>query len=451
MNPMNAKLTSSLCAFLLGTSGLLHADIYRILPRDADDKVIALEQVAEGFRLVVAERNVLATETWQIREVEPGIHTIASLELDKNLQSPRTPSEPLTVAPEERKPAQGWRVLSAENGFYRISPVAHPDHALSVSDTMTGALVGLEASTEEASNQFKLEKVGPDKPYIGVTGYTLHWEFQFGTAPGNNVRSIEDLQKHFTPDAPWGRINKEMQKFVNFLPEKFHKLESDIEAAKRTHQFEEEALVLNSNHLGGEFKYGNIESGAIVTNKTVFRPVIVEVLAKLPKGRAHWPSIWLYNYVPNTGNKGDEIDIMESQFNRADGTRDTRRHIFQNTHGKYTLVEKFHMDKHNRYVSPVDMSEDYHYYSCHWWPNGDVDMYVDNVRTVRRNIPWRGGPPNVIIYLSTGSERMDWPGPIVTDSKDGTDTFTPDDPNSTFKIRHIKIFKPDGTDVKLLN
>jgi hypothetical protein len=103
------------------------------------------------------------------------------------------------------------------------------------------------------------------------------------------------------------------------------------------------------------------------------------------------------------------------------------------------------MDKHGRYNAGVDLSGDYHYYSCHWMENGDVDMYVDGKRTVRRNIPWPVGAPNLIVMLSTGSEKIDWPGPIVTNATDGTNTFSPDDPNSTFKIRHIRIFKPAGT------
>lgn len=282
------------------------------------------------------------------------------------------------------------------------------------------------------------------QPHIPVVGFTLKSEYQFGTAEDNNIKSIADLQANFTPDAPWGRINGELQKFVNFLTTPWNGVKPDPEAATRTHQFEAEALVLNSNHLGGDYKYGNIESGAIVSNATVKYPVIVEVLAKLPKGRAHWPSIWMYDYhSPKHG--AEEIDIMESQFNAPVGKRDSRNHVFQNTHGKYTKVQNFLMDKHNRFDAKVDLSEDYHYYSCHWYANGDVDMYVDGNLTVRRNIPWVAGDPNIIIYLSTGSDRMDWPGPIVTDSTNGTDTFSPDDPNSTFKIRHIRIFKPEGS------
>lgn len=283
------------------------------------------------------------------------------------------------------------------------------------------------------------------KPIIGVDGYALHSEYQFGADSGNNVQSIADLQKYFTPDAPWLRINGELQHFVNFLPVAWKKVPPDPVAAARTHQFEGDALVLNSNHLGGPYAHGNIESGAIVTNETVFRPVIVEVLAKLPKGRAHWPSIWMYDYHSGK-HTNDEIDLMESQWNAAPGVRDDRRLVYQNTHGKYTTIEKYKMDKHGRYNSGVDMSEDYHYYSCHWFPNGDLDMYVDGVRTVRRNLPWRGGDPNIIVYLSTGSDKLDWPGPIVDNATDGSNTFYPDDPNSVFKIRHIRVFKPAKAD-----
>lgn len=282
-------------------------------------------------------------------------------------------------------------------------------------------------------------------PYIGVPGYSLASEYQFGTNSGNNVQSIADLKRLFMPDARWGRINQELQHFVNFLdvPYGNDNVQPDPVAAQRTHQFESEALVLNSNHLGGEYVWGNIESGAIVSRETVKRPVIIEFLVKQPKGRAHWPALWLYNY-HSQDTTSDEIDILESQYNAPIGQRDDRRYVYQNTHGEFELVENFEMDQWGRYNTGVDMSEDYHYYSCHWHENGDVDMYVDGVLTVRRNIPWREGDPSIIAMLSTGSESVDWPGPIIDDSTNGTDTFFPDDPNSTLKIRHLRIFKPDS-------
>ncbi len=305
------------------------------------------------------------------------------------------------------------------------------------------ASVPLARAANEPAAPQSLPPSSQIKPAIGVAGYVLQSEYRFGTAPGKNIRSISDLQANFTPDAPWGRINGELQHFTNFLPVPWgsKSVPPEPEAAKRTHQFEADALILNSNHLGGKFTYGNIESGSIVTNATVKYPVIVEVLAKLPKGRAHWPSIWLYDY-HSVKHTADEIDILESQFNAPVGQRDNRNHVYQNSHGKYTTVQNFLMDKHGRYDAGVDLSKDYHYYSCQWFENGDVDMYVDGKRTVRRNIPWPVGEPNIIVMLSTGSDKIDWPGPIITDSKDGTDTFSPDDPNSTFKIRHIRIFKP---------
>lgn len=280
------------------------------------------------------------------------------------------------------------------------------------------------------------------QPHIGVPGYTLQTEYQFGTASGNNMRSIADLRTSFRPDATWGRINGELQHFVNFLTTTYAGRAPDPTAAARTHQFETEALVLNSNHLGGAYAWGNIESGAIVSNLTVMRPVIIEVLAQQPKGRAHWPCIWMYDY--HSGHAtSDEIDILESQFNAPVGVRDDRRHVYQNTHGVFTTKTNYLMDQWGRWNTGVDMSQAYHYYTCHWFANGDLDMYVDGTRTVRRNIMWRptGGDPNVIVQLSTGSDQIDWCGPIVTNSGNGTDTFSPDS-NSMFKIRHIRIFKP---------
>lgn len=280
------------------------------------------------------------------------------------------------------------------------------------------------------------------QPHIGVTGHVLHSEYQFGTDAGNNVQSITDLQTFFTPDAPWGRIVGQLQYFVNFLNTTFAGRAPDLVAAARTHQFEPQALVFSSNHLGGAYTFGNIESGAIVTRETVFRPVIVEVLAKQPKGRAHWPSIWMYDYT--SGNHtSDEIDILESQFSAPFGERDDRRNVYQIVHGQRTTVQNFLLDQWGKFTpTGTDLSEDYHYYTAHWFANGDLDMYVDGVRSIRYNIPWRGGEPNVIVYHATGSDAIDWTGPIVDNSGNGTDTFFPNDPNSVFKIRHIRIFKP---------
>ncbi|MCI0747497.1 MAG: choice-of-anchor D domain-containing protein, partial [Verrucomicrobia subdivision 3 bacterium] len=301
------------------------------------------------------------------------------------------------------------------------------------------------AAPSESPYNFSIQGTGTSggpQPFIPVTGYTLQSEYQFGTGAGNNIQDIDALRANFTPDAPWGRINGELQSFVNFLTTTFAgRPPSSTAVINTTHQFEADALVLNSHHLGGAYVFGNIDSGAIVTRATVFRPVIVEILAKQPKGRAHWPSLWMYDYHSGM-NTSDEIDILESQFNAPVGVRDDRTMVYQNIHGNATTLQNFHLDQFGRYHTGVDMSLDYHYYSAHWFANGDLDMYVDGVKTVRRNIQWSGGDPNVIIYLSTGSDTIDWPGPIVDNSGNGTDTFFPDDPNSTFKIRHIRIFKP---------
>lgn len=282
------------------------------------------------------------------------------------------------------------------------------------------------------------------QPFIGVTGYTLQSEYQFGTAAGNNVQSITDLRADFRPDAPWGRINGELQHYNNFLTTTYAGRAPDpVATVDRTHQFEAEALVLNSNYLGGGYTWGHIESGAIVSNETVYRPVIVEVLAQIPHGRAHWPAIWLYD-LWSGDNNADEIDIMESVFN---GNGDTRNHVFQYCHGNCTTVTNYMMNANGRYDAGADLSLGYHYFTTHWHANGDCDMYVDGVRTIRRNIPWiaaageGGHPPNIQINQAITATGTNWPGPIVDNSGNGTDTFTPD-LNSMFKVRHIRIFKP---------
>ena len=53
-------------------------------------------------------------------------------------------------------------------------------------------------------------------PSCGLTGWTLAVEYLFGTA--GNVRDVTELRNLFTSDAPWGRINGELQTFQPFNP-----------------------------------------------------------------------------------------------------------------------------------------------------------------------------------------------------------------------------------------
>src|SRR5689334_3305052 len=51
-------------------------------------------------------------------------------------------------------------------------------------------------------------------PVSGVHGYMLATEYVFGA--GGNVQSLADLSALFAHDAPWGRINGELQRFEPF-------------------------------------------------------------------------------------------------------------------------------------------------------------------------------------------------------------------------------------------
>lgn len=265
------------------------------------------------------------------------------------------------------------------------------------------------------------------RPICGVSGYELALEYTFGTS--GNVKSIADLQALFTRDAPWGRINGELQSFQPFNTQ--------------NHVFEADCLALTGTADGSGIynSWGHITSGALLTKATCFAPCIVEIIAKLPAGRGVWPSLYLYD--DHSGHHdSSEIDIMESQFNAPIGQRDDRSFVFQFDHGPgvgATLSSS--MDRWGRWqpYGPMpggDMSVRWAAYSALWLPDR-VSKYVDDKPGVTRLYKWTGpAEPNIIIYNSIGSDQIDWPGPV------SADTFTGD--NAKYRIKSIRVFKPNA-------
>jgi len=260
-----------------------------------------------------------------------------------------------------------------------------------------------------------------------VPGYALALEYVFGT--NGNVKSVADLQNLFIPDAPWGRINGELETFSQFNVQ--------------NHVFEADCLTLVGIPDGsGSYSWGHITSGAIVSNATCQAPCIVEVVAKLPAGPGVWPSIWLYDYHSGR-HDASEIDLMESQLNAPPGQRDDRTLVYQNDHGPglgATLSNPGGMDAWGRWApygwnTPAgDMSTRYAAYSAVWLPD-QVTKYVDAKPAITRAFRWTGPEaPNVIVYNSVGSDQLDWPGPVTAA------TFAGDNPK--FRIKSIRIFKP---------
>ena len=279
-----------------------------------------------------------------------------------------------------------------------------------------GFLSGLAASTATASLP------APRLPTCERTGWTLAIEYLFGA--GENIRNIGDLQNLFTFDAPWGRINGELQTFQPF----------NI----RNHVFESDNLALVAIADGSDLykEHGHITSGALITNLTCFPPCIVEITAKLPAGRGIWPSLWLYDM--NTGrHDSSEIDIVESQFNAPVGQRDDRTAIYQNDHGPgvgATLGNPGNLDRYGRWWPGGNFSQKYATYSV-LWQTDRVTKFVNAQEAVTREFTWTGpGQPNIIVYNSVGSETIDWPGPVEPD------TFAAENPK--FRIKAIRIFKP---------
>ena len=261
------------------------------------------------------------------------------------------------------------------------------------------------------------------QPVSGVPGYTLATEYVFGA--GGNVKNLADLSALFAHDAPWGRINGELQRFKPFNPE--------------NHVFGADNLALTGLDDGsGNFtEFGHITSGALVSKLTVSAPCIVEIVARLPSGRGVWPSLWLYD---THSGKHDlsEIDIMESQFNAP---VDDRSIVYQNDHGPgagATLSNPGGLDRWGRWA-PYGrdrgfLDQRYAAYSV-LWETDKVTKYVDDKAGVTRAFRWTGpSDANILVYNSIGSDTSNWPGPVMTS------TFSGD--NAKFRIKSIRIFKP---------
>jgi hypothetical protein len=264
------------------------------------------------------------------------------------------------------------------------------------------------------------------QPASGVPGYRLATEYVFGA--GGNVKTLADLSALFAHDAPWGRINGELQRFKPFNPE--------------NHVFGADNLALTGMDDGsGNFtEFGHITSGALVSRLTVSAPCIVEIVAMLPSGRGVWPSLWLYD--THSGKPdSSEIDIMESQFNAPIGHRDDRSLVYQNVHGPGvgpTLSNPGGLDRWGRWApygrGSGFLDQRYAAYSV-LWETDKVTEYIDNKAGVTRAFRWTGpSDANILVYNSIGSDVSDWPGPV------SASTFSGD--NARFRIKSIRIFKP---------
>jgi len=262
------------------------------------------------------------------------------------------------------------------------------------------------------------------QPVCGVTGYEVSIEYIFGTE--GNVRNIADLERLFTYDATWGRINEELQAFKPFNT--------------RNHVFERDCLALTGRHDGSDnyTEYDHITSGAIISKATFMAPCIVEFVAKLPAGRGVWPSLWLYDYHSGR-HDSSEIDVMESQNNPP---RDDRSKIYQIDHGPGVgaiLSNPGHFSEWGFWqpygeLPGGDLSAKYAAYSVHW-ERDRTTRYVDDKEGITRAFRWTGPePPNIIAYNSIGSSKLDWPGPVLRE------TFSGD--NATFRLKSIRVFTP---------
>jgi len=271
---------------------------------------------------------------------------------------------------------------------------------------------------------------GPDSaraafsPACGVTGYVATLDYEFGTR--GNVATLDDLRRLFTPDAPWGRINEELESFPPFNA--------------RNDVFEPDDLALTGVHdsTTDYTSFGHITSGALLSRATCQAPCIVEFVAKLPAGRGVWPSLWLYD-THSGHHDASELDVLESQ-NHPPGI--DRSMVFQYDHGPglgADLDDPSGIGKAGfwRPYGPLpagDMSGRFAAYSVVWLKDR-VSKYVDDRRAVTRAFRWTGpAPANLLVYNSIGSAKLDWPGPVLPE------TFACD--RAVFRIRSIRVFTP---------
>lgn len=292
------------------------------------------------------------------------------------------------------------------------------------------------------------------QPICGVDGYALQTSYRFGLSAAllpeeTPVRSIADMVKlGWKHDQPWGRINDELEYFVDF-----HRPETN---SGPCHLFEPDDLALVARHdattnYGSDAHrpdcaWGHIASGEFVTSLSVQPPAIVEFMVKLPAGRGLWPALWLYDV--NSGkNDASEIDVMESVFNAPPGQRDDRSKIYQFDHGPAAgraIADPGGLDSHEGWWQPYgpmqdghaagDLSRRWAAFSV-WWQTNSCSKYVDNKLGITRQFKWTGPSwPNIIVNNACGSAKIDWPGPISPASFAGD--------NACFRIKWIRIFKP---------
>ncbi len=149
-----------------------------------------------------------------------------------------------------------------------------------------------------------------------------------------------------------------------------------------------------------------------------------EASIKVPKGKGFLPAFWLlpdetkYRSWPVCG----EIDIME-----------VLGHDTEKVYGTIHYGEKHIMKQGiNAMIGNVDLSEDFHIYSCEWDP-GQIKFLVDGIEYFRVHADDTFTHPFfIIINLAVGG---DWPG--------DPDMDTPFDEAGEMVIDYVKVYRKE--------
>ena len=116
-------------------------------------------------------------------------------------------------------------------------------------------------------------------------------------------------------------------------------------------------------------------SGMITSSDSfTFTHGYAEIRARIPSGQGLWPAFWLLNsyYVENS----PEIDIMEILGHAPDEVHQYAHYFDKDWNGYSSPVTP------DPYLSPVDLSEDFHTFGLQWTPTY-IAWFVDGVETRR--------------------------------------------------------------------
>lgn len=186
---------------------------------------------------------------------------------------------------------------------------------------------------------------------------------------------------------------------------------------------------------GGSYVSGMIRS------KQTFYYGYYETRTKFPKGKGCWPAFWLNSDYAADGKLTwpPEIDIFEFVNNGKDDTPFMVHSAVDNNNpgNTYTYTHpKFHL-RFQDYISPIDLTDDWHVWGLMWLPDS-VSLYYDGERIYTKTYKWvnktggQGAPAHILLNLAIGGQ---WAGRYGID-----DEAFP----QSFDIDYVRVYQYDA-------